>query len=169
MTRHLALALLLSAGVPLAAQTTKPAPAAARADSAITDTARTHAAGDLLDALDVQAQMSTMEKGMLDQMAAGAHPAIRQVIDAWLEKYFSYASIRNDLVQIYAREFTADELRQLGAFMRSPVGHHFTSASASLMEQGMKLGQRAAEEHRAELQTALQQKISELQQQAGKP
>lgn len=161
-TRIAALLAALAFATPALAQS-KPAPAPAATDSVVTDTARLAAARDLLAVLHVQQQMDVVQKGMLDAMTATAHPAIRQVIDDWIKKYGTFAAMQNDFVQLYARTFTRDEMRQLLAFLNTPAGRHFVDASPTLSQEGMMIGQRNAAAHRAELEAAVQAKINELQ------
>jgi len=46
-----------------------------------------------------------------------------------------------ETVPIYARTFSADELKQMTAFYRTPVGAKMLASMPQLMAQGMQVGQ----------------------------
>jgi hypothetical protein len=58
----------------------------------------------------------------MDRLFIRLQPALRQAMPDFLEKY----------AQVYATEFSADELRQLITFAESPAGRHYTAQAVSL-------------------------------------
>jgi hypothetical protein len=47
---------------------------------------------------------------------------------------------------IYARNFTADELRQLTAFYRGPIGQKFLEKMPQIAQESMAMGQKFGQE-----------------------
>ena len=146
------------------AQAPAPAPAAA------IDPATLAASKELFEAMNHRAMMTgmmqQMSQGIAQSMRAGAEAAINnnpklnaeqktQAL-AKMEKELpafvsSMQSVMNDpvmideilaeTVPIYARTFSADELKQMTAFYRTPVGAKMLASTPQLMAQGMQVGQ----------------------------
>jgi hypothetical protein len=72
----------------------------------------------------------------------------------------SWAALKPDLAEVYAREFTEPELRELLRFYQSPIGKKASSKIPALMQMGMEIGQRHVQEHMPELQKILQDKAA---------
>jgi len=92
-----------------------------------------------------------------------AHPDAKPYeneIRTFLGKYMSWASLKPDLAEAYAREFTEPELRELLLFYQSPIGKKAAAKIPSLMQVGMEIGQRHVREHMAELQKLIQDKAT---------
>jgi hypothetical protein len=49
--------------------------------------------------------------------------------------------IMTETVPLYARTYTADELKQISAFYRTPVGAKMLATTPKLMGEGMQIGQ----------------------------
>ncbi|WP_303310652.1 DUF2059 domain-containing protein [Hymenobacter sp. BT730] len=78
---------------------------------------------------------------------------------AFMNKYMSWASLKEDMVTLYAREFTEKELRDLTKFYQSPTGQKYVSKQNLLLQAGMQLGQRRVQENLPELQRMLEEKM----------
>lgn len=61
-----------------------------------------------------------------------------------------------EIVPLYARHFTADEMRQLAAFYRTPVGAKALEKMPQLMGEGMRIGQKVVEPRVQKLMRELQ-------------
>jgi hypothetical protein len=63
---------------------------------------------------------------------------------------------------VYATNFTVDELREIDAFYRLPVGQKLLQKSQAITQQGIQIGQdasrKAAEDLRMRLTALLRQK-----------
>jgi uncharacterized protein len=157
-------AFALTGAAPSFAQTAAPAPAAA------IDPAAMAASRELFEAMNHRVMMTGMMKqmsqGIGDSMRAGAEASInnnpkmsaeqkKQAL-AKMEKDLpgvvgAMQSVLNDsgiiddilaeTVPIYARTFSADELKQLTAFYRTPIGAKMLASMPQLMAQGMQVGQ----------------------------
>jgi hypothetical protein len=59
------------------------------------------------------------------------------------------------IADIYARTFTADELRQVTAFYRSPIGQKFLEKMPVIAQESMAMGQKFGQEIAAEMRTRM--------------
>jgi hypothetical protein len=77
-----------------------------------------------------------------------------------------YNEMLEDAATLYASSFTVDEIHQIDAFYRLPVGQKFLDRSPSLAQQatqiGENVGKRAAEALQLRLSDALRQKGHKL-------
>ena len=141
-----------------------PAPAAA------IDPATLAASQELFEAMNhrviMTGMMRQMSQGMAQSMRAGAESAINNNPKLNAEQktqalakmetelpalITSMQTVMNDpgmideilaeTVPIYARTFSADELKQMTAFYRTPVGAKMLASMPQLMAQGMQVGQ----------------------------
>jgi uncharacterized protein len=76
---------------------------------------------------------------------------------AFLAKYMSWESMRDDYTALYMKAFSEDELKQLIAFYKTPVGRKALHELPSLMQQGAQLGMDRVQAHMGELQAMLQE------------
>lgn len=78
------------------------------------------ASESLLDIED-EAERAAAED-QLEQLLTRLQPKIRELMPAFLDAY----------AQLYAREFSAEELEQMIAFAQSPAGRHYLASLAAL-------------------------------------
>jgi hypothetical protein len=73
-----------------------------------------------------------------------------------------YSSMVDSAASVYATNFTVDELREIDAFYRLPVGQKLLQKSQAITQQGIQIGQdasrKAAEDLRMRLTELLRQK-----------
>jgi len=128
-------------------------PAIARADEA-----SHRKAAETLFAL---MEMETLLSQSVDQMLAmqvQQNPALAQFqpqMKAFLNKYMSWASMKEDMTKIYTAEFSESELKELGKFYETPLGKKAVQKMPALMAKGAEIGQKRVQEHLPELQAAL--------------
>ena len=97
----------------------------------------------------------------IDQMLAmqvEQNPAIAQFqpqMKAFLNKYMSWASLKDDMAKIYMAEFSESELNELSKFYQTPLGKKTIQKMPGLMAKGAEIGQKRVQEHMPELQAAL--------------
>ncbi len=125
----------------------------ARADEA------THrkAAEELLNLMGMEALLSKSVDQML-QMQMSQNPAIapyEKEMRAFLTKYMSWASMKEDMVKAYTDTFTEPELKELNTFYQTPLGKKTVQSMPALMAKGAEMGQRRVQEHLPELQAAI--------------
>jgi hypothetical protein len=92
-----------------------------------------------------------------------AHPEVQPYeneMRTFLSKYMSWAALKPDLAEVYAREFTEPELRELLRFYQSPTGKKAATKIPTLMQMGMEIGQRHVKDHMHELQKIFQEKAA---------
>ena len=116
------------------------------------------AAESLLTLMDMDKMMSQSADQML-QIQIRQNPSLAQYepqMRTFLNKYLSWASMKDDMLNIYTSEFTEDELKQLTAFYQTPLGKKTVSKMPALMQKGAEISQKRLQEHLPELQAAIQ-------------
>lgn len=136
------------ASPPPAAQPQQPGrPQAGQAGEPV-ESDRLAAARDLLAATNTEAQFSMvipMMFGQLKQSIPPSGPKMQEELDrvfGEIQKQFidRRTEVLDQIAQLYARRFTAEEMRSLANFYRSPMGQKFIAAMPELTAEAMKLG-----------------------------
>ncbi len=105
--------------------------------------------------------METVLAQSIDQMLAmqvQGNPAIAQFqpqMKAFLNKYMSWASLKDDMAKIYMAEFSESELNELTKFYQTPLGKKTIQKMPALMAKGAEIGQKRVQEHMPELEAAI--------------
>ena len=144
------------------------APAFAQADAASTAAAR-----ELFDAMNYRALMTgvmqQMTQGIGQSMRAGAEaginnnpkltaeqkqqalakmeaelPAVVNTLQSAMNDPAMVEEIITESVPLYARTYSADELKQIAAFYRTPVGAKMLATMPKLTGEAMQIGQQIA-------------------------
>ncbi|WBA43785.1 DUF2059 domain-containing protein [Hymenobacter canadensis] len=153
--------LTMAAALMLAAPTAMAqAPAAPAAAQPISNSLR-KAAEEALEVANTEKNIATSIDRML-AMQTQQNPnvkAMEPVFREFFNKYMSWAVIKEDLVQLYAREFTEKELKEMTKFYQTLVGRKALEKMPILMQGGMEIGQRRMQEHMPELQQAIAEKM----------
>jgi uncharacterized protein len=116
------------------------------------------AAESLLNLMDMEKMMSQSVDQML-QIQIKQNPSLAQYetqMRTFLNKYLSWAGMKDDMLNIYTTEFTEDELKQLTAFYQTPLGKKTVQKMPALMQKGAEISQKRLQEHLPELQAAIQ-------------
>lgn len=151
--RNLLLALLFALPLAAAAETT-----------AAPDAEALKEAERLLDIMEVDLQMQAAMTMMLD-VEFEQKPEMRKfrgVMEAFLAKHMSYAALKDEMVAMYASEFTVAELRKAIEFYGSEEGKAMLRKMPRMMQLGGELGQRRVEENMDELVAAIQAEQARL-------
>jgi len=133
------------------------------------DTAPVEAAR-LLDTLNLERVLKESIETSLDaqiQRQPGLAP-YRTVMLSFMAKYMSYEGLKGELVDIYAKEFSGEELATLREFYQTPVGRKAIERLPALMAQGMQMGQRRVQAHMGELEDMIKAETERLQSQQKK-
>jgi hypothetical protein len=121
---------------------------------------RLKAADNLLAASGIETQMGAMYENMVtagsSQIPADKKARFREIMLAFLNKYMSYASIKQDMAQIYAEEFTEAELKQITKFYLTPAGKKMNARVAVLQQKGIGIAQQKLREHLPEFQADIE-------------
>jgi hypothetical protein len=135
----LAAVALLALGRPAAAQTAAP-------DA-------TAAAKELVETMRATDQLKVLMPMLMQQLKpaiAQGRPEVERDYDAMVPQMLAAVDARmgeftGAIAVIYASHFTADELRQLTAFYRGPVGQKFLQIMPKIMQDSMTIGQKFGE------------------------
>lgn len=74
---------------------------------------------------------------------------------AFFIKYMGYASRKNDLIRLYAKHYTAEEIETLITFYQSSAGKKFTTASTQIQQETSELMREKLQEGAEELNQLL--------------
>jgi hypothetical protein len=141
----IAAALALSmAAMPAFAQDTAPPPPT----ELQVEPERLAAARDLLQATNTESQFTTvipMMFGQLKQSMPPAGPKMQEELDkVFDEVQKQFIERRNEVLDqiavLYAQKFSAEEMKALADFYRSPIGQKFIAAMPELTAEAMKMG-----------------------------
>lgn len=160
----LACACLLT---PAAMAQKAPAPAAA---AATVDPARIAAARQLLDTMGSTAQFNTaietMTQGMADtvkKLQPMKDKEIDEVFALLKKKFLARAGEAIDMVApLWAEQFTIEEMGQIAAFFKSPIGAKLIATQPEIMRKSMQIGmawgERIGKEVEAEARSELKKR-----------
>ena len=137
---------------------------------AMADSASEKEAAKLLDSMGMEQLLEKSMDQMLNvqlQQNPGLEP-FKEIISTFLDKYMSYKSLKSDLLQMYAEEFSASELKEINAFYATEVGKKTIQKMPVLMAKGGRLGSSRIQEHIDELQSAIAAESQRLQENTDK-
>jgi hypothetical protein len=157
---------LLHAG-PGAAQVLAQAPAQAPADATAPAADAVAAAKELVTTMRLAEQLKTL----LPIIMQGLKPAIVQnrpeverdynallplMLEVTNQRIGEYIEV---MATIYARNFTADELRQVAAFYQTPTGRKMLEKLPALTQESMAAGQRFGQSLSKEFETRIKDEL----------
>jgi hypothetical protein len=67
--------------------------------------------------------------------------------------------LTDEMAATYSRNFTADEMRQMTAFYRSPVGQKFLEKMPAIMQEGLTQGQAWGQRVAVEMQAQMKEEL----------
>jgi hypothetical protein len=76
-----------------------------------------------------------------DGMPDAAREEVRKAFLEWFDQEVKWDEIRPHLVQLYAKDFTEEELRTLLAFLDKPLGQKVMAKLPLVMQDGALVGQ----------------------------
>jgi hypothetical protein len=86
--------------------------------------------------------------------------ACEDVFKKFVNKYLTWDLVSDKISELYAKEFTTEELQQLTAFYKTPLGKKFDAKQSEIFFKGEQIGQQLALAHQAELKSTLQAALS---------
>jgi hypothetical protein len=131
------------------------------AQTAPADTAA--AARELVVAMQADAQLRTLLPLIFQQLKpviVQGRPEVERDYDAIQPLMQNAVNARvGDFVEamaaLYARHFTADELRQITAFYRGPAGQKFLQIMPAISQESLAMGQKLGQEIARDLQSRI--------------
>lgn len=112
------------------------------------------AVGRLFRVMDMESQYEQNIESMLDLQIQQA-PQLRPYRDVMLEffaTYMSWNSLEEEVTELYAESFTADEIYEIIKFYETPVGQKALRLMPELSARGAEIGQRRVMENMGELE-----------------
>ncbi len=145
------IAFMLPSGRPAAAQSPAPAPDAVAA------------ARELVTASRAADQLTTILPLLMQQLKPAivqGRAEVARDFDAIMPQLIESMKARSDafadgMALIYARNFTADELRQLTDFYRGPIGQKFLEKMPVVAQESLGLGQKFGQEIAVDLRNRM--------------
>ena len=137
----------------------------AMAQESQVDKAQLAAANELFLAMQLEKTFSNSIEMMMD-LQIRQNPKIapfRKVMMDFFSKYMSWDSLKDDMAKIYMAEFTTQELKELTAFYKTPVGVKAALKMPQLMNKGGELGMKRVQEHMTELQKMIADEAKRLE------
>jgi hypothetical protein len=116
------------------------------------------AAENLLIVMEVDKSLQPLAEHVLENQLQH-NPQLapqREILQLFLAKYLSWASVRQETITAYTQAFTEPELKQLTAFYTTPVGKKAIEKMPQLAFIAGRLGLRQAQAHQAELRQMLE-------------
>ena len=89
------------------------------------------------------------------ELQARQNPMIAQYKDVMLKffsKHMSWEKIKDDMIKVYAGEFTVAEIKELTAFYKTPLGAKLASKMPVLTNKAAEVGMKRVQQNMAELQ-----------------
>ncbi len=72
-------------------------------------------------------------------------------VEQFLKKYMSWDIVKQDVIKLYSKEFTADELKELAKFYSTPLGKKTIIKLPQIMDKASKQAQKRVKSHSREL------------------
>lgn len=107
--------------------------------------------------------------GRMLEVQLQQNPALapyRQVMLEFFARHMSYASLKPEIIEIYASAFTAEELADINAFYGTSTGRKTLRVMPELMSKAAQVGATRVQDNIGELQGMIQaesKRIQELQ------
>lgn len=163
--KHIVTILFLSTVAAAGCRSSSPSAATTtNAQAAPSYASSTEAASALLDLMNMRAILAQSIKEVLDTQIQ-QNPQIepfRPAMTAFLAKYMSWESLRDDFIVMYVDTFSKQEMERMIVYYRSDVGQKSIQAIPHLMKRGSELGARRVQEHLPELHQMLNDAMKEM-------
>ncbi len=131
---------------------------------AIADSESEREAEKLLTSMDMQVAMSESISNMID-LQLQQNPTLepfKPVMMKFFNKHMSWESLKPEFVKMYARVYTAEELRDIHAFYSTDTGRKALKLMPVLMAEGGKIGAARVENNISELHAMMEAEAKRL-------
>jgi hypothetical protein len=111
----------------------------------------------LLASLKIQAALDRSMSQMLDAQLQQSPSLLpyRNIMLSFFEKHMSYKTLKPDMVKLYSRAFTTDELREINAFYATDVGKKTIQKMPLLVGEAGRVGGQRVQKAMPELQSMI--------------
>ena len=132
---------------------------------------RLRAAGELLDAMNMQETLTrTADVAMKQQMAqAPVMAQFEDILRDFMTRAMRWEDLRADYVRAYAEVYTVDELNQLRAFYGTPLGRRLLATIPELSARSMDITNRRMQQLMPEMQRRMMERMQSTPTAAPKP
>lgn len=94
----------------------------------------------------MRASFDAVMNGAIENMRQHGLPqegvdAVRATVAKWYESQINFDDIRPKIVDIYVKDFSEDDLKQIVAFYESPIGQKTIKTMPSVMKEGALVAQ----------------------------
>lgn len=131
-------------------------------------TVSAHVANSAAYTLLATMNMKESYEGMIKritQMQIQANPklkAIEPMIEAFFTKYMGWEAQRGDIAALYAKNYTAKELKELNTFYQSSLGQKTVQIMPQLAAASAKIGQSKMIEHMPEMKKMIEDELKKV-------
>jgi hypothetical protein len=122
------------------------------------------------EAITLLATMNMKEsyEGMIKrvtQMQIQANPqlkAIEPAIEAFFTKFMGWEAQKGDIAALYAKNYTAEELKELNKFYQSPLGQKTVQIMPQLAAASAQIGQNKMMQHIPEMKAMIEAELKKI-------
>ena len=94
----------------------------------------------------------TVDEALKAQLAANPSLAEKEKqMRKFFEKYISFEALKDDLIKIYCKYYTDEDIKGLIAFYKTPLGKKVLKQTPQIASESMLIGQKAVQDNMAEL------------------
>ena len=120
------------------------------------------AARDLLEASNTRENfIRAMELGMEQGGMGELTPEVRRVLREFMDEHFRYEDMEPDFIRVYADAFTEQELRDLAAFYRTPLGRRVVETLPEITAASQRIAMERMQSVMPQLMQAIMQVMQE--------
>ena len=94
---------------------------------------------------------------------------VAEAADVYFDQVASDPDLKKAMVELYEKEFTQDEIKELVVFYRTPLGQKALQKLPALSQAGAKLGEKYANKHQAGFREQMTRIMQKYKKPAPKP
>ncbi|WP_432451899.1 MULTISPECIES: DUF2059 domain-containing protein [unclassified Agarivorans] len=124
---------------------------------------------DLLALNDSEQQMAAIRSN-LNKALMRQNPPLKDfqaILNEWANNYLTWEEMKPKIAEVYLKHFTDEELAQLVAFYKTPLGQKTQALNATLMRETAVASALVAKQHHGELEAMLKKAMAAKQ--SGQP
>ncbi len=114
---------------------------------------------ELLEVFGGEKQITDLHQPMVE-MITNSSPALAPYSDVllqWTQKYLTWQEMREPMAALYKKHFTEQEMQQMLAFYKTPVGAKTIQLMPQLFSEGGQIGMQLAQKYQPQLQQMLKE------------